>query len=174
MMEPVGASARGGCGEATNGEAGVALREFYQAERDEELGRWRWPENPDYVVYPVIQAAHEIAFGQELSVMVFHEPTGVLKGYCRAEDQGGDLTREYPGAARAYFDAHPERNPWEGAKEGEVWAITVEHAAVRAEYDGMIAVTVDRGDFVATTGLMRIDLHDSQITAARRIWPESD
>lgn len=95
-----------------------AAREFFQHERDEELGRWRWPENPDYVVYPVIQSAHEMAFGQNLSVMVFHEPTGVLKGYCREEDQGGDLTREYPGAARAYFKAHPERKarPWSEAR----------------------------------------------------------
>ena len=29
-----------------------ALYEYLQAERDTELGRWRDPENPDFVVYP--------------------------------------------------------------------------------------------------------------------------
>ena len=28
------------------------LREYFQAERDKELGRWRDPNNPNYVVYP--------------------------------------------------------------------------------------------------------------------------
>src|SRR5690606_17981070 len=56
-----------------------ALREFFRAEGDAELGRWRWPEHPEYVVYPVIVPGHEMAFGPDLSVMVFHEPTGVLK-----------------------------------------------------------------------------------------------
>lgn len=147
----------------------VAWREFEQHRRDEELGRWRWPENPDYVVYPVIQSAHEMAFGQNLSVMVFHEPTGVLKGYCREEDQGGDLTREYPGAARAYFKAHPERKPWEDAKAGEVWVIEVEGTEsyavhVVAEFFGAVS-------FQTPTG-RKVNMTNSTFTGFRKIWPE--
>lgn len=36
-----------------NGGEMQALREFFEHERDEALGRWRWPENPDCVVYPL-------------------------------------------------------------------------------------------------------------------------
>lgn len=76
----------------------LALREFFQHERDEELGRWRWPENPDYVVYPRARA-----------VLVLSESTGVT---LRAE-RGQFSAREATvfGAASAYFEAHPERKP---------------------------------------------------------------
>ena len=145
-----------------------AAREFFQHERDEELGRWRWPENPDYVVYPVIQSAHERAFRQNLSVMVFHEPTGVLKGYCREEDQGGDLTREYPGAARAYFKAHPERKPWEDAQPGEVWVLTFDGAEDTFKaYESRLGKTYFTRSRETST-----DLVNERITAGRRIWPE--
>ncbi|MDR6691374.1 hypothetical protein J2X55_002286 [Microbacterium sp. 1154] len=36
-----------------------ALREFFQAEADERLGRWRWPENPAYVVAAYFDAHPE-------------------------------------------------------------------------------------------------------------------
>lgn len=146
-----------------------ALREFFQHERDEELGRWRWPENPDYVVYPVIQSAHEMAFGQNLSVMVFHEPTGVLKGYCREEDQGGDLTREYPGAARAYFEAHPERKPWHSAKPGEIWVLTIDDSE-----QVVSAVQQYEKDFNPISHPIYATFANGseRITAGRRIWPE--
>jgi hypothetical protein len=141
-----------------------AVREFFRAEEDERLGRWRWPENPDYVVYPIIEPAHEIAFGSDLSVMILHEPTGVLKGYCRAEDQGG-RDREYPDAARAYFDAHPEPKPWHDAKEGEVWALRFE------DDDDEFAAFKYGTRWKSTEGGWP---NEDLITAGRRIWPKGD
>lgn len=77
-------------------------------------------------------------------------------------------------ALREYFATLPEIKPWEDANPGEVWALTIDHAAVRAEFGGQVACYLDdRGDFVAVAGLMRIDAHDAQIAAGRRIWPES-
>ena len=150
------------------GDEADAAREFFRHERDEELGRWRWPENPDYVVYPVILPAHEMAFGRNLSVMVFHERTGVLKGYCREEDQGGQY-REYPNAARAYFEAHPVKKPWYDAKPGEVWVFTYFDEAE------VVAIATMEWPFVTTfrgvTGA-EFNTKNAHITAARRIYPE--
>src|SRR5699024_6075538 len=44
----------------------AALREYFTAERDAELGRWRDEESPDYVVYPARAG----------SIIILHEPTG--------------------------------------------------------------------------------------------------
>src|SRR5690606_36610936 len=112
---------------------------------------------------------HEMAFGPDLSVMVFHEPTGVLKGYCREEDEGGELSREYPAAARAYFAANPVRRPWEDAQHGEVWAIRVGEG-------NEFAARVIRG----TSGFPRSVSFDDEISygpragivSGRRICPE--
>lgn len=150
-----------GGGPAELVERHKARMEFYQHLRDEELGRWRWPSNLDYVVYPQ----------HDGSVLVTFERIGESSILYRRDDPVHDMEGE---AARAYFTAHPVRKPWHDAKPGEVWALTIDHAGVRAEYDGAVACYLDeRGDFVATQGLMRIDQRDAQITGARRIWPEA-
>lgn len=147
------------------------LREFFLHERDQELGRWRWPENPDYVVYPVIDPAHEMAFGRDLSVMVFHEPTGVLKGYCRDEDQGGN-SREYPNAARAYFAAHPEPKPWHDAKPGEVWVLTYRSPSARETSNNVMTCVDDGGNISFFNDYRLHTVRYTGIESARRIWPE--
>lgn len=84
-----------------------ARREYYQHLRDQELGRWRWPENPDYVVYPIEVAGHTGSDYRECAVL--DESTGLLQEY------GSDLPICHGGqsreAARAYFAAHPEPKP---------------------------------------------------------------
>jgi hypothetical protein len=88
-----------------------ALREFFRAEEDERLGRWRWPENPDYVVY-----------GDDIDCDVLYEPGGGVSHWTRAESRDG--ADRYPsGAAKAFFDTHPEPKPWHDAKPGEVWVL---------------------------------------------------
>lgn len=70
-----------------------ALIEDLDAEKDKELGRWRWPKNPDYVVYPI-----------EGGYSVFDERRGV------AEFRNGLYVHDMEGeAARDYALAQPER-----------------------------------------------------------------
>lgn len=144
-----------------------ALREFFQHERDDELGRWRYPLDPDYVVYPNPDEVFEQMFGPGLDLVVLRESDAMTKGYVRAEDQGLEPAAHRAGhifAARAYFEAHPEPKTWHDAKPGEVWLLDLEgteYAAVR-EYGA---------DFkLSNTNLL--SPRDERISTGRRIWPE--
>ena len=77
---------------------GPALVEYFRAKEDARLGRWRWPENPDYVVYRTDHAD---------SVRVFRESDGIARHYNRTYVASGPFDM----AGRGYFDAHPERKP---------------------------------------------------------------
>lgn len=72
--------------------------EFFQAKRDADLGRWRWPENPDYVVYAPVDFTHYVRVVDERGAFleVIHRE--------RLEGRGSLMAQ----AARAYFEAHPE------------------------------------------------------------------
>lgn len=144
-----------------------ALRDFFQHERDEELGRWRWPENSDYVVY----------LRNDGQACVFNEATGVTVYRFRGEHehleelrrQSGEEVMPHTHAARAYFEAHPERKPWEDAKAGDVWVIEVEGTEsfavhVVAEFFGAVS-------FQTPTG-RKVNMTNSTFTGFRKIWPE--
>ena len=159
---------------ATAGPDGIAaLREFFQAEEDKRLGRWRWPENPNYVVYP--SKSRSI-------VQVLKEVNGHGGGFERGQDEGfGGLRFEtadpgYSRAARAYFDAHPERKPWHDAKEGEVWVVTrppfVHHLVPQPSVETVRYVTSTGKFGDVTSRQMAFEINDPHITEARRIWPE--
>jgi hypothetical protein len=137
----------------------TAVREFFQARRDEELGRWRWPENPDYVVYPHVNVA----------VRVIDERSAVAETLYRVGDERQPLLATGGGmdAARAYFEAHPERKPWEGAKPGEIWVLTLEGDEVAYQCTSSSA-----GHVYFNGADDTIELDSTMITAARRIWPE--
>lgn len=137
-------------------EANV-IKDFFQHERDEELGRWRWPENPDYVVYPV---AGECA-------LVIDEQRGRREPFNRGES--GMRDSEAGRAAKAYFAAHTEPKPWQAAQPGEVWLLT---------YGGQETAHVwtDRwaGDGYAFVSDRAIVVEgDPDITAGRRIYPQT-
>lgn len=91
-------------------EAGVD----WQAKRDTELGRERFPESHNCVAYPT---------GPD-HVRVWDEQAGTSTLYRRGETIGPCRTDR---AATAYFAAHPlpEPRPWEGAKRGDVWVLTL-------------------------------------------------
>lgn len=134
-----------------------ALREFFQAEADERLGRWRWPEDPHLVVYPT-------EFPD--MVRVLHEPNGQGMSYDRNEYP--DHTTGYSGAGNAYFDAHPKPKPWHEASIGDVWVM--EPLEVVYTVVGGNEKWFTRGDVFGKAE--RRDLDDPVFTAGRRIWPE--
>ena len=140
-----------------------ALRAFFQAERDEQLGRWRDPENPDWVVYPV---------GDDFRhIRVLNERTLFRKAWSRSEANRYAFNDEAVGATRRYFDARPK--PWVDAKPGEVWALTyagIEETAWVADFTWGAPPR-----FRQFKNLLNpIFTNDKHITAGRRIWPEGE
>ena len=132
-----------------------ALREFFLHEWDQELGRWRWPENPDVVVYVYNVNANR--------VRALSESTGQSEW----SQRGSESSDWYGRAARDYFAAHPERKPWHDAKPGEVWVLTADGKNHPWAID---TIYTDR--FVHAGGHSIIPVDHPSITAGRRIWPE--
>lgn len=135
----------------------AALREFFQAEKDAELGRWRWPDNPDYVVYKDGTSRRVIRESSGSFMQVSLHDRKVMTTYLDS----------YVGAARAYDEAHPERKPWRDAKEGEVWIVTPSKAYTLGEQANYPAI-FQAGMFRDHGGSWGAE----DLTAARRIWPE--
>lgn len=79
--------------------AATALREFFQHERDQELGRWRERVKCEFVVYP--DGADEL---DNRCVRVVWESTGTTDRIWENKIPG----TLYGDAARNYFAAHPE------------------------------------------------------------------
>lgn len=140
-----------------------ALREFFQYERDQELGWWRWPENPDYVV----------RLSDDGQAIVLNERTGVTAYRYRGEAAEMRAMRQRTGsgdvmpatrASEEYFDAHHEPKPWHEAVEGEVWLLMFPNSTQ--------AWFVNGGYFQNVRTLTNINKTDPCITAGRRIWPE--
>lgn len=137
------------------------LREFFLHERDQELGRWRWPENPEYVVYRDDRPG---------GFRVMHEPTGDTWTYF------WDAMKDDPqyvgpwNAARAYFAAHPEPKPWHDATDGQLWLIRFSDFP-----DVDVSALVKGGLFLYNDHCHEgvAPLNDSTIVAGRRVWPEA-
>ena len=135
-----------------------ALRAFFQAERDAELGRWRDPENPNIVVYP-IPAMNDQGDGYGRVVWVLDE----------AEMVSGTVLddRHSHSSASRYFDAHPlpepEPKPWENAKEGDYWVLTI-GVEPSLWHRGVRRLFWTDGERLSGTAL-------KDATAGRRIWP---
>lgn len=96
----------------------VALREFFQHERDEELGRWRDPENPDVVVYRTPYGDDRDGRRIEMANERTNETQPAWENLVVIED-----AEQPEGWAARYFAAHPEPKPWGSAKNNEVWAL---------------------------------------------------
>lgn len=130
-----------------------ALREFFQKENDDRLGRWRWPENPDYVVYP-----------RSEDVLVLFEMNGEGGVLYRR----GDPVHDFEGqAARAYFDAHPEPKPWDTAVPGEYWAFQFSNWDVE-----VLCKRTDGGWKHEGKKRRPLDRYFGEPVSARRVWPE--
>lgn len=132
-----------------------ALREFFRAEEDARLGRWRWAEDPDFLVYPEVGGLHRVV----------RESTG------ESQRRNGLVSADAWGhAACAYRIAHPEPKPWHDAKPGEVWLITSNGGTY---VDEPAIVVGDRWMFRSAFDIARVDsVRADGIKAARRIYPE--
>ena len=136
------------------------LRAHLQAERDEQLGRWRDPENPDMVCY---QRGDD-------TVYVLDERTGFT--YARTRSDTIDGSDQYDIVADRYFAAHPDEEPhkpWHDAKVGEYWLVTLEGAGpiptTVGNYDENLYFTVGDDDYYCPT-------NDHRIQNAVRLTPE--
>lgn len=150
-----------------------ALREFFRAKEDDRLGRWRWPENPDFIGYP---AGTDTLLGAPV-VRLIRESDGATSKWLKpiVSEPVGDP--EFDAAARAYFAAHPEPKPWHDAKPGEVWALrtggdehpyrVVKSIKVTSPL-AFLPLDPDVADLTIAMGTTA-----PAITAGRRLWPES-
>lgn len=137
-----------------------ALREFFVHERDQELGRWRWPDDTRYVVYST-------ADPDEFRVTDEHTGNRVLIRRSNLSPEGSD--KHFGGAARAYFAAHPEPKPWHGAVDGQLWLIRFDDFP-----NTKVAALVKSGRFVYNDHCHEgvAELNDPTIVGAKRVWPE--
>ena len=138
-----------------------ALRAFFQAERDQELGRWRDTENPDCICYPVA--------GDPDDIWVVYEGSGLA--YMRERNQAFYAGNKFSEVARRYFAAHPEPKPWHDAKAGEYWLVTLEGAdptpTTVGNYCENLYFVVGDDDYYCPT-------NDHRIQNAVRLTPEED
>lgn len=145
--------------------ATAALREFFQHERDEELGRWRSKIDPNWTA--VLDAGY-VKFrhdnGTHSFSLLTHEPRFFA----------WDETLQ--GIGKEYFAAHPEPKPWHDAKPGEVWELTTRKVDDRwnpavfrvSEEPGYLAFCPVEPEY----SVSHLGAKATAITAGRRIWPE--
>ena len=139
-----------------------ALREFFQHEKDEHLGRWRSSADPRWTA---VRRDKFVYFQCEDGIRSFNihlDREATLNAW------NDDLRA----IAREYIAAHPEPKPWHDAECGESWYL---------EPYGIVYTCV--GDRGHSTGLWftranvygkveNLQLDDARITAGRRIYPE--
>ena len=80
-------------------ETTEALRAFFQAERDDALGRWRDTENPNVVVYPCLN--QDDGYGRVVWVL---DEAEMVSGTVLDD-------RHSHSSASHYFAAHPQPEP---------------------------------------------------------------
>lgn len=143
-----------------------ALREFFQHERDEQLGRERvsnsiliTPLDPKSVnvlreIHVYNEVTRQYAIWNETSDGQIHRVTLFTSNMLDS-------------AARQWFsDKRPK--PWENAQEGEVWIVTPSRALTEGDESVEYPAIFQAGRFRDHGGSW--DAKD--LTAARRIWPE--
>ncbi len=132
-----------------------ALREFFQHERDIELGRWRSKRHPNYVV--LVDGRNDVCVLDERSAEV------------ELVSRAGQSATEHAEVAREFFAAHPEPKPWHNAKDGEVWVLDFNADCGFRNGDAWYSNSTE---FVLLHDSGRVEHNDYRITAGRRIWPE--
>lgn len=99
-------------------ESAFDAEEFFQAKRDEELGRWRYPLDPHWIA---MEGNHN-RDGRR-TVALFNEQT--FESFLMNDRVlGTSIDHVSYRAARAFFEAHPQPKPWHDAQAGEFWTVT--------------------------------------------------
>lgn len=145
-------------------EAVFDAEEYFQAKRDADLERWRWPANPEWLA-----VEGELSADGRTVVVVNERTLDRFWFNERVRDTPSDADAAHQ-AGRAYFEAHPVRKPWEDANAGEVWVLTVpDEGDVEAE---IVTVATTYGTFTAgsTSEWTRTD---PKIMSARRVRTEA-
>ena len=159
----------------------VALSEFFRAERDASIKRWRSKRRPNFIVRPV-RGVQESADQQVIEV--FHEPTFMLWQYRgrpggpRAEDSlvnGGSLKqKDFDAVANEWFAEYfPEPQEWAGAADGEIWELS----GVNVNASRPAQYLVDNHRFfrlpLLTAGHRNLQpaFFASEFTSGKRVWP---
>lgn len=144
----------------------ASLREYFRDERDRELGRWRWPENPEYVVYGSSDS-------DDVWVHNEREAGAILSS---SRNSGGDSEVDYYAAARAYFAAHPEKKPWHDAEQNDVWALQIKDCYEPELYRFARDTTcADSKVFRPVNNPARVffEVNSPMIESAEKVWPQS-
>lgn len=142
-----------------------ALREFFLHERDQELGRWRWPEDQNVVVVP--DRSNFYGDGKRWASVYDERRMGRNSWYC-ADTSSKGVRGDQPmhDAAHDYFAAHPVSKPWHAAEPGEVWLLTF------LSGEQMIGLVDHDGECFIGAGQELTVIKSTAFTAGRRIWPE--
>src|SRR5690625_3758643 len=140
-----------------------ALREYFQHERDAELGRWRDPET-GLLVYQINDDPD--------TVFVFDE-TYADHGTWTREQVGPTTTGFGAPIAERYFATHPEPKPaWHDAEPGEVWVVEV----CGLQYASLVDEEKDSEGKSVTLFVTYKDwvweVTDPDITHATKLWPQ--
>ena len=138
----------------------MALRAFFQEERDTELNRWRDPENPDMVCY---------AISDKNRVRVLDERKGTTCYFDRNDTNLREFGSKGSTTIR-YFEAHPPKNLWEDAKVGEYWLVTWTHIHTP---DPCVVVSVDNDLYFQGRRQAR-DTSSEYIRHAQKLVVEED
>ena len=138
------------------------VRNYFQKKQDMELGRWRDPENPDMVCYPIANVAL-------VDVRVLDERTGESYFYERNSVLDQISCKTFETAVR-YYASHPVMHPWEDAKEGEYWLVTWTH--IRTP-DPCVVISVDNDLFFQGRRQAR-DTSSEYIRHAQKLVVEED
>lgn len=139
--------------------AHTARQEFYRSLEDTRLGRWRDRENPDLVIYQILDDPN--------MVTVLNETTGATSNHPR----GTPFQSVHALAARRWFAPHPEPKPWDDAQEGDIWALKRRGEIYRAYY----AAARESGPlFSCPSGDGYRSYLASEFTDGHKIWPTDD
>ena len=153
--------------QAIASEEGIkALREFFQHEKDEQLGRWRSSADPRWTA---VRRMNVVYFQCEDGERSFSIAVG------HGETQKA-WAPELQAIAREYLEAHPEPKPWHDANPGEVWELTTTESGATT-YVTTLGVGAGGEEVVYffpadKPTLPKLGKTASILTAGRRIYPE--